>query len=109
MKTQGKPKQNHFHEELIKLYHTMIRDCGHRAAKLLSLIDELGAVGAVAKIVGKNLPSLTFVKLYNKHRIDLTLEAFILRDEFRVLFTVDIIKKCMNRLENVHFPETSHS
>ena len=90
---------NRFKHELEALCNTIECDCGYNPIFLRSFISKPYVVNVVSRIVGKPSSSKTFDILKDMGRLDLSLEAFILRDnEFETLFRNDIIKICEARL-----------
>jgi len=94
-----------------RLHRVMIdatKECkrlGYHPAFLIQMIQESGPLGACQSILGK--PDLTegFGRLWELHRLDLTIEAIVLQEEFAKLFTDEertIARKRLAKLD--YFP-----
>ena len=69
----------------------------------LQMVGELGAVGACKRLLEKSEPSEGFTRLWELRRLDLTVEAVVLRPEFASLFTLDERAVARQRLESVGY------
>jgi len=82
-----------------------ISDLGFGMPALVRMVAESGPTGAARKI----LPHVTdmFTKLYFHGRLDLSVEAIVLRDEFRPLFTEDELSLASSRLRESNYEATA--
>ena len=76
-----------FEQAMIDLYQTTIVECNYRATRFLQLVLEHGGQAIAHILLATDAPSDGFVRLWECGRLDLTLEAQILRPEFAELFT----------------------
>lgn len=63
-------------------------------------VDEDNVVGFVERLVGQPEPSRGFGYLAAADRLDLTVEALVVRDEFRGLFSPEIVSIAEERLDD---------
>ncbi len=67
------------------------------------MVVELGAVGACKRLPEESEVSEGFTRLWELRRLDLTVEAVVLRPEFASLFSPDERAVARQRLESVGF------
>jgi hypothetical protein len=79
------------------------RELGYRPRKLRVLINQLGAVGAVRRLLANRAPSDGFVLLWEKQRLDLSVEALVADRRFTHLFDSDEHATARHRLEEFGF------
>ncbi|HEX6498737.1 MAG TPA: hypothetical protein VF054_06850 [Micromonosporaceae bacterium] len=87
-----------FHAAMVDVYHDAKRRAGYNAGYFLRMVSELGALGAARQLLHAGHVSEGFTKLWEKGRLDLSVEAVVLRDQFAVLFTDDERRIARQRL-----------
>ena len=72
---------------------------------LLQMVEESGPTGAARRI----LPHATdiYTELFTRGRLDLSVEAIVLREEFRTLFSDDELRLAGERLRESNFGTTA--
>jgi len=76
-----------FHQAMIDLYRTAIDECNYKATRFLQMVLEQGGLATAHTLLATDVPAEGFTRLWECNRLDLTLEAQILRPEFAELFT----------------------
>lgn len=76
-----------FHREMVRVYEEAKSEAGYVAARFLQLISELGGVGAARRLLHSSGVSEGFSALWERGRLDLTVEARVLKPEFETLFS----------------------
>jgi hypothetical protein len=68
---------------------------------IYDLIEKYGAIGTPKRLVSTGVDSIQsgFIKLWEIKRLDLTFEAIILRDKYKILFDEKTITEAMKRIE----------
>lgn len=87
-----------FHKEMQGIYTRTLSETGYKASKFFNLVDDLGGIEAARRLVGAPNPSEGFTVLWELGRLDLTVEALMLRPEFRGLFTRELLERAQSRL-----------
>jgi hypothetical protein len=67
-----------------------VRECqsiGYRPTYFRQMLADLGAIGAAQILINTAKPSDRFTRLWELQRLDLTVEAIVLRPGFEELFT----------------------
>ncbi|GAB4211731.1 MAG: hypothetical protein OHK0022_46610 [Roseiflexaceae bacterium] len=75
-----------FHQGMLAGYHDLVR-IGYRATYYLRMVQELGGVQAARQLINQEGVSEGLHRLWELKRLDLSVEAFVLRPEFRTLFS----------------------
>lgn len=75
------------------------RECKYNAAYFLVMVTDSGAVGAAKRLLAKDSVSDGFGTLYMYGRLDLTVEAYVVRPEFTELFKAAEIETARQRLK----------
>ena len=89
-------------------YRRMKDDCGYPANRFLQMIDRRGPVETAIELVMSPKPSRGFVTLQTYRRLDLAVEAIVLRDEFSHLFGDEVKAAARRRLtEHGYDPQST--
>ncbi len=85
------------------IYETSKKECGYNAVRFMQLVAEKGGVIAAKQLINKNGGTDGFTTLWEHGRLDLSVEAYVLKDEFKELFTDAERKLCKDRLTDFGF------
>ena len=88
-----------FHQAMIDIYQRAKDECGYNATRFLSMLSARGGLAAARTLLATSAPSSGFTTLWEHGRLDLTVEAHILKPEFAALFTQDEKELARSRLE----------
>ena len=80
------------------IYQTAKRECGYNATRFMQLVAEKGGVAAAKQLISKSGGTDGFTTLWECGRLDLSVEAYVLKDEYKELFTDEERKICRERL-----------
>jgi hypothetical protein len=72
---------------MISIYETAKRELGCNATRFPQMLSEQGGVVTARQLLWSDTPSDGFTALWERHRLDLTIEDHVLRAEFAPLFT----------------------
>ena len=86
------------HNELMDNYEAAKKELGYNAAYFLQMISEKGGYETALHLIRTVNPSQGFTTLWENERLDLSLEATCLKEEYAELFTEDDKQKCKERL-----------
>lgn len=92
--------EKRFSTEMKNIYVKADRECGYRATRFLQVLAERGGVGAAKSLINKPGGTEGFTTLWELGRLDLSVEALVIRDEFKSLFTDEEREMCKNRLKD---------
>jgi hypothetical protein len=91
--------ERRFHRAMILIYETAKRELGYNATRFLQMISEHGGVATARQLLWSDAPSEGFTTLWERGRLDLTVEARILDAEFAPLFTDEDRERARARLD----------
>ena len=95
--------ERQFTKDMINIYTTAKRECGYQANRFLQLVGEKGGVSAAKQLIQKPGGTEGFAALWKHHRLDLSVEAHVLKPEYKTLFTEEERKICKERLLDFGF------
>lgn len=75
-----------FHRAMIEIYKEA-KDLGYTASRFLRMVNEHGGVETAKLLLHSNAVSEGYVALYERQRLDLTVEALVLQPAWIPLFT----------------------
>lgn len=79
--------ERQFHRAMINIYEAAKRELGYNATRFLQMVSEQGGLGTARRLLWSDAPSDGFTTLWSHGRLDLTVEAHVLRPEFEQLFS----------------------
>ncbi len=89
-----------FETEMVeKVYRTTGKETGYWASYFLRAVKRHGGVAAAKRLLAQKGLSNGLLKLREKDRLDLAMEALVLRPEYAALFTDDERATAARRLE----------
>jgi hypothetical protein len=94
--------ETEFHEEMVSIYYKAGLEVGYWANKFLHMVREDGGIGTARRLLKpqKGLsPSLQL--LAREKRVDLSMEALVLKNPWKKLFTEEEIGEARKRIEAV--------
>jgi hypothetical protein len=96
--SNGHDLQNQFHRAMLEIYDNALRECGYNAIRFLQMVRERGGVETARRLLYQQGFQYGFEKLWECGRLDLTMEALVLRPQFASLFTEEEKQIASNRL-----------
>jgi hypothetical protein len=97
------------HAEFSKGMHDIYRrakvEAGYNATIYLRMLSELGPSETARRLINASTPSDGFVHLWERKRLDLTVETLVLRKRFEGLFSEDEREICRRRLAEYGFTD----
>lgn len=90
--------EKQFEKEMIEIYTTAKKECGYNAGRFLQLLSTKGGLAAAKQVINKQGGTDGFTKLWEYGRLDLSVEAHVLKPEYSELFTENEREICRNRL-----------
>lgn len=88
-----------FNKDMINIYNEAKKELNYNATRFLQLISEKGGVRAAKHLISKEDGTSGFDTLWEMGRLDLSVEAHVLKPEYNVLFTEEERKVCRSKLE----------
>lgn len=91
--------EKQFEREMYDIYISGNQECGYNAARFLQMLRKNGGVQTAKQLINKEGGTYGFSVLWEKHRLDLSVEARVLKPEYHDLFSDDDRAICKERLE----------
>ena len=91
--------EKRFEQDMIDIYTTAKKECGYNASRFLQMLGVKGGLAAARQLISKPSGTDGFATLWEHGRLDLSVEAHVLKPEYAELFTEDERKMCRERLE----------
>lgn len=88
---------------MLEIYKRALKEADYRATIFLNMVMDQGGYETAASLIHARRPSDGYTALHQKNRLDLTVEALILRPEWWDIFTDEDRKAAFERLQQYHF------
>lgn len=92
-----------FHQEMINLYKNMIKIVKYKPTRLMDYINKFGGYEAAVKYIDTESNIQDFAVLWEKERLDLSVEVLIISDTYRCLFDDDLVAYCDRKLKKYSY------
>ena len=97
--------ENQFHQAMIDIYLAAKRECNYNATYFIQMVDRLGGVETARRLLASNAPQAGFTVLWECGRLDLSVEAHVLKSEFSSLFNAEERHISRSRLAEYGYPD----
>jgi hypothetical protein len=87
-----------FHKDMLNIYENA-RKIGYNASIFIKMVANEGGYNVAKKFINSNNVSDGFMSLYEKNRLDLTVEALVLNEKYDGLFNEDERSIARDRLQ----------
>ena len=87
-----------FHQEMLRIYDEACT-FGYRPTYFRRMVNDHGGVQAAKILLGKDSTSYGFERLLEAGRLDLSVEALVLREPWCGLFDLDELREAYRRLD----------
>jgi hypothetical protein len=94
---------NQLTEAMLDIYRRAKKEAGYNATIYLQLVTDRGALETALFLIHRSEPSDGYTALYERGRLDLTVEAMVLRPEWRDIFSDSDRAVSRQRLEDYRF------
>ena len=88
-----------FHEAMVNIYREGTK-LNYRAKFFLDMVIQYGGVGAAKRLLSQPDEQYGFTKLWELGRLDLTVEAHVIKEPWSALFTEQEIEEARRRLQD---------
>jgi hypothetical protein len=95
---EGADRVRAFERAMRDAYARAKREAGYNATALLRMLTEQGGLATAHTLLNNTNTSEGFTALWQKRRLDLTVEALVLQEEFAPLFTDEELDTARHRL-----------
>lgn len=92
-----------FNDDMQQIYFRAKKELKYNATRFMQLVSEKGGLLAAKQLIAKDGGTYGFEVLWENKRLDLSVEAHVLKPEYRELFSNEEIEICRNRLKEFGF------
>ena len=92
-----------FEQDMVNIYKTAKKECGYTATRFLQMIGKQGGLATAQQLIAKPGGTDGFATLWEHGRLDLSVEALVLRREYQSLFSEEEKLLCADRLKEYGF------
>jgi len=102
-KVDSTNRESAFHQAMLEIYERAKTECHYNASRFLQMVGERGGLGTARYLL--HAPGLSdgFTALWECNRLDLTVEAYVLKPEWQELFTKDEMAIARKRLSDLGY------
>ena len=90
--------EEQFHKEMLEIYRKAASQLGYYASYFLRMVDDQGGLRAAKQLLRTDELSDGFTRLWSENRLDLSVEALVLQETWRSLFTKEELATARHRL-----------
>lgn len=90
--------EKRFNEDMKQIYQRAKKELNYNATRFMQLVSENGGIQAAKQLISKDGGTYGFEVLWENYRLDLLVEAHVMKIKYRELFSKEEIEKCRNRL-----------
>jgi len=90
--------EQHFADAMKNIYIEAKRDLGYNATYFLQMLSTLGPIATARRLITSSTPSEGFTTLWERRRLDLTVEAHVIHPRFSSLFSENEVEVARVRL-----------
>ena len=107
-KDMPKQQEIEFHEAMLNIYRQAKSEAKYNAQRFLQMVVDHGGLEAARMLIHADNVSDGYTALWERGRLDLTVEAMIVESpKFHSLFSDDEMKICSNRLSDYRYETKS--
>lgn len=95
--------RHQFDDAMRDIYTRAVREANYNPTLYLRMLTEHGPLETARRLLAAPNPSSGFTTLWEKGRLDLTVEALVLKPEFQERFTYEELAVARDRLERLGY------
>ncbi len=95
-----------FHEEMLSIYRKANFECGYNATRFLQMVNKQGGLRAAKTLLNAGGYSEGLTALWERGRLDITMEALVLKKPWTELFTKEELSVARKRLNELGYQKT---
>jgi hypothetical protein len=91
--------EQRFDAAMMNIYHRARKEAGYNATRYLQMLHDQGGLGTAQTLLHARQVSEGYTALWERKRLELTVEALVLQPEWRELFTPEELDIARQRLQ----------
>lgn len=92
-----------FHQRMRQIYDQAKNECGYTATRFMQMVNADGGLEAAKKLLSAGGYSEGLTRLWEEKRLDISMEATVLQDPWRQLFTESELAIARKKLEELGY------
>ncbi len=92
--------EQQFNQAMIGIYRRALDEARYKASRFLQLVHDEGGVAAAKILINSKEPAEGYTELWQRKRLDLTVEALVQNTKWHSLFDTDEIERAKTRLKS---------
>ena len=92
-----------FHQEMLNVYHRAKSECRYSANRFLEMVTDHGGLAAAKQLLASKHHPEGLTRLWQEKRLDISMEALVLRDPWRTLFSQEELRVARKRLDDLGY------
>ena len=102
------PSKTTFDQAMFNIYERAKKEAGYNATIFLRMLSDHGGIQTARTLINSAKPSNGYTALYEKGRLDLSVEAMVLENStWHELFTLDELNRAKTRLQQYGYNSKS--
>ncbi len=89
-----------FHDAMVQIYYKAKLEANYNATRFIQMVSEHGGIEAAKILINTEKPSDGYTGLWNRGRLDITVEALVQGPKWKPLFSPHEIERAKKRLLN---------
>jgi hypothetical protein len=98
-----------FHEQMVNIYRNALKEAHYNAKKFLEMVTMQGGLAAAKTLLHTPYLPDGFAELWQRGRLDLTMEYMLIQAPWKTLFTEEELKVAADRLAGHSQPPAGKS
>jgi len=90
--------EQEFHRAMVGIYERAKNEANYVATRYIQMVAEHGGVETAKILINSDRPSHGYTALWEKRRLDITVEALVQNPKWASLFSAEEIEKARQRL-----------
>ncbi len=100
----AKTLEGDFHKAMLGVYHSALSECNYRATRYLQMVTERGGLQAAKDLLRSDRYTEGLTELWKHGRLDLSVEALVLKEPWSSLFTEEELARARRRHKDLGWP-----
>ncbi len=92
-----------FHEAMLSIYQKAKYECNYNATRFLQMVTDQGGIGAAKQLLHSEGFSEGLTALWECKRLNISMEALVLQDQWSQLFTEEELNIARERLNQLGY------
>lgn len=99
----SKDLEAQFHQEMLNVYHRAKSECRYNAIRFLEMVTDHGGLAAAKMLLASKHHPEGLTRLWKEGRLDISMEALVLKEPWRRLFSEEELRMARKRLDDLGY------